>query len=85
MNQIELWFGVLSRRLLGRGNFFSLADLRQRIEAFIRYYNAHDAFPYEWTYTGKPLTGTRTEARRHRIRYGRRRLCIRRTTLNRRF
>ncbi len=85
MNQIEIWFGVLSRRVLGRGDFGSLAELRRRIEEFIGYYNAHDAFPYEWTYSGKPLTGTRTQARRHRIRYGRRRLCIRRPTLTRRF
>jgi transposase len=85
MNQVEIWFGVLGRRLLHRGDFPSLAALTQGIEEFIRHYNAHDAFPYEWTYTGKPLTGCRHQARRHRIRYGRRRLCIHRATLTRRF
>jgi transposase len=85
MNQIEIWFGVLSRRLLRRGDFRSLEALTRRIEDFIRYYNAHDAFPYEWTYTGKPLTGHRNDERRSRIRYSRRRLCIRRAPLTRQF
>jgi transposase len=82
MNQIEIWFSVLSRRLLRRGSFTSVADLARRMEEFIRHYNAHDAFPYEWTYTGKPLVGRRKEERRHRIRYGRRRLCVHRAMLN---
>jgi transposase len=85
MNQIEIWFGVLSRRALHRGNFRSVEALTQCIEDFIRHYNLHDAYPYEWTYTGKPLTSSKREARRHRIRYGRRRLCVHRTTLTRRF
>ena len=55
LNQVEIWFGVLSRKLLKRGSFVSLDDLRQRLEAFIHYFNAVLAKPYKWTYTGKPL------------------------------
>jgi len=55
LNQVEIWFGVLSRKLLKRGSFVSLDDLRQRVEAFIHYFNAVLAKPYKWTYTGKPL------------------------------
>lgn len=55
LNQVEIWFGVLSRKLLKRGSFVSLDDLRKRVEAFIHYFNAVLAKPYRWTYTGKPL------------------------------
>jgi DDE superfamily endonuclease len=55
LNQVEIWFGVLSRKLLKRGSFVSVDDLRQRVEAFIHYFNAVLAKPYKWTYTGKPL------------------------------
>jgi DDE superfamily endonuclease len=54
LNQIEIWFGVLSRRVLRRGDFTSVQDLTKKILDFIAYYNTHFAHPYEWTYTGKP-------------------------------
>jgi putative transposase len=55
LNQIELWFSILMRRLLKRANFSSLADLRQRILDFIDYFNRVLAKPFKWTYTGRPL------------------------------
>ena len=57
LNQVEIWFGVLSRRVLRRGNFRSLADQRSKVLDFIGYYNRTMAKPYRWTYTGRPLTG----------------------------
>ena len=56
LNQIELWFSILVRRLLKRGNFTSVADLRERILAFIAYFNKTMAKPFKWTYKGRPLT-----------------------------
>lgn len=56
MNQIEIWFSILVRKLLRRGNFTSLADLRNKILAFIEYYNCTMAKPFKWTYKGKALT-----------------------------
>lgn len=56
LNQIELWFSILVRRLLKRGNFTSVADLRERILAFIAYFNRTMAKPFKWTYKGRPLT-----------------------------
>jgi transposase len=56
LNQIELWFSILVRRLLKRGNFISVEDLRERILAFITYFNRTMAKPFKWTYTGRPLT-----------------------------
>lgn len=55
LNQVEIWFSVRVRRLLKRGDFKSLADLQERIEAFIAYFNETLAAPYRWTYTGRTL------------------------------
>jgi len=56
LNQIEMWCSILVRRLLKRGNFTSVEDLRERILAFINYCNRTIAKPFKWTYTGRPLT-----------------------------
>jgi transposase len=55
LNQIEIWFGILSRRLLKRGSFSSTEALNRRVLAFIDYFNEHLAKPFRWTYIGKPL------------------------------
>ena len=54
LNQIEIWFGILSRKLLRRGNFVSQADLKAQLEDFIVYFNVVLAKPFKWTYDGKP-------------------------------
>ena len=56
LNQVELWFSILVRRLLKRGNFTSVDDLKQRILDFIAYFNRTMAKPFKWTYAGRPLT-----------------------------
>ena len=56
MNQIEIWLSILVRKLLKRGSFTSVADLRTKVLAFIEYYNRTMAKPFKWTYQGKPLT-----------------------------
>jgi hypothetical protein len=55
MNQIEIWLSILVRKLLKRGSFTSVADLRTKVLAFIEYYNRTMAKPFKWTYQGKPL------------------------------
>lgn len=55
LNQIEMWFSILARRLLKRGNFSSVNELRERILAFIEYFNKTMAKPFKWTYAGRPL------------------------------
>jgi hypothetical protein len=55
LNQVEIWFSILTRRLLKRGNFLSVDDLREKLLAFIEYFNAVLAKPFKWTYTGRPL------------------------------
>jgi len=56
LNQIEIWFSILVRKLLKRASFSSVEDLRQRILKFIDYFNRTMAKPFKWTYAGRPLT-----------------------------
>lgn len=56
MNQVEIWFSILVRKLLKRGNFTSVEDLKAKVLAFIDYFNCTMAKPFKWTYQGKALT-----------------------------
>lgn len=56
LNQIEIWLSILVRKLLKRGSFISVEQLRAKVLAFIEYYNRTMAKPFKWTYQGKPLT-----------------------------
>ncbi len=55
MNQVEIWFSILARKLLKRGNFTSVEDLIAKVLDFIDYYNRTMAKPFKWTYKGKAL------------------------------
>jgi transposase len=55
MNQIEIWFSILVRKVIKRGNFISTDDLKRKVLAFIEYYNRTMAKPFKWTYQGKAL------------------------------
>lgn len=55
LNQIEIWLSILARKVLRRGNFASQEDLREKVLAFIDYFNRTMAKPFRWTYKGKPL------------------------------
>lgn len=55
LNQIEIWLSILARKLLKRGSFSSLEELKTKVLAFIDYYNVTMAKPFKWTYQGKPL------------------------------
>jgi transposase len=55
MNQVEIVFGIVMRKVIRRGNFTSVEDLRDKILAFIDYVNQVFARPFKWTYTGRPL------------------------------
>lgn len=55
MNQVEIWFSILVRKLLKRGNFTSVDDLKAKVLAFIDYFNRTMAKPFKWTYQCKAL------------------------------
>ena len=72
LNQVELWFSVLARRFLKRGDFCSGEDFEARLGDYLEAYNTHDAHPYRWTYTGQPLVrATPFSATRRQQRHGR--------------
>jgi hypothetical protein len=56
MNQIEIWFSILVRKVLKRGSFTSVDDLKRKVLAFIEYYNRTMAKPFRWTYQGRALS-----------------------------
>ena len=57
-NQIEVIFGVIMRKVIRRGSFTSVKDMRTKLLNFIAYFNRVFAKPFRWTYTGRPLMKT---------------------------
>jgi len=45
-NQIEIWFSILARKVTRRGNFTSKSDLKNKLNAFIKYFNETMARPF---------------------------------------
>lgn len=76
LNQVELFFSVLARRFLKRGDFASATEFEQRLAAYLGAYNAREKHPYRWTYTGRPLvratpfSQTRRQQRQGRAWFG---------------
>ena len=76
LNQVELFFSVLARRFLRRGDFASAAEFEARLRTWLEHYNHHQAHPYRWTYTGEPLvratpfSQTRRQQRRGQAWFG---------------
>ena len=58
VNQIEIWFSILQRRVLRHGSFDSIADLREQVLGFIRFWNRFEAHPFNWKFSGKFIRET---------------------------
>jgi transposase len=56
LNQIEIVFGIISKRVMRHGSFTNTDDLKSRLLAFIEYFNRTFAKPFNWTYTGRPTS-----------------------------
>jgi transposase len=54
LNQIEIWFSILVRRLLARLSCLSVQALRDHLLAFIAYYNRTSNGAFHWSYKGPP-------------------------------
>ena len=54
LNQIEIIFGIINRRVIRRGSFTSKFDLIEKLKRFVDYFNETIAQPMNWTYTGRP-------------------------------
>ena len=61
LNQIEIIFGIIHRKLMRGGNFTSVADLESQLREFMAYYNKTMAHAFAWTYTGKPTQKQRKQ------------------------
>lgn len=61
LNQIEIIFGIINRRVMRRGSFTSKYDLIEKLHRFIAYFNTTIARPMSWTYTGRPTGKPLTE------------------------
>ncbi len=48
LNPIEIWFGVLVRKVLRRGSFKSTTNLAGKVQKFVGYYNEKLAHPYRF-------------------------------------
>ncbi len=59
MNQVEVWFSILQRRVLRYGSFYSTKHLEREVIGFSRHWNRTEAHPFRWTFTNK-FTQTRT-------------------------
>ena len=55
MNQIEVWFGIIARKVIRRGNFKSTQELNDKLMAFIDYFNQTMAKPFRWRYSRETL------------------------------
>jgi transposase len=54
LNQCEIYFSVVQRKVVTPNDFYDLADVRDRLEAFQDHYN-FAARPFNWRYTKKDL------------------------------
>ena len=61
LNQIEVIFGIIARRVIRPGSFTSKQDLKEKLVDFVNYYNHTFAKPLNWTYTGRPTQKLRDE------------------------
>ena len=55
LNMVEIWFGILKAKCLRHSHFFSVAELRENIMAFVDTWNEFYAHPFQWSYTGEGL------------------------------
>jgi transposase len=62
MNQIEIWFSILQRRVLRYGSFASTDELKQAVEGFIDHWNAHERHPFRWTWRAEASQNRQREA-----------------------
>ena len=54
LNQVEIWFNIITQRAIRRGTFRSVRDLTQKIDAFVQHYNRKSQ-PFAWTATADSI------------------------------
>ena len=56
LNQVERWFALITNQAIRRGSFDSVADLKRKIDTFVKHYNQHPT-PFRWTATAESILG----------------------------
>lgn len=59
MNQVEIWFSILQRRIIKYGDFASPCAQAQRVLGFIRHWNRRERHPFRWTWRTDRLQNRR--------------------------
>ncbi len=54
LNQVERWFALITTQAIRRGSFNSVADLKRKIDEFVKQYNQHPK-PFMWTATAESI------------------------------
>jgi transposase len=62
MNQVEIWFSILHRRIIRYGDFGSTDHQKNEVEAFIGHWNKSEAHPFRWTWRTDHLKNRRRTA-----------------------
>jgi transposase len=57
LNQVEIFFSILTRRVLRYGEFADTALLDRAVVGFLNEWNREEAHPFEWTYDGRRVEG----------------------------
>ena len=52
VNQVEIWFSILERRVLRNGTFGSVDAVVDRTLGYIDHWNEHEVHPFNWTFRG---------------------------------
>ena len=55
LNQVEIWFNILTKDLLKGGIWQSSKQLAAQLMEYVKTYNQTRAKPFRWTYTGQTL------------------------------
>ncbi len=61
MNQVEVWFSILERRVLRYGDFENTGHLAWRVQSFIQHWNRHEAHPFRWTWRSDNVQNPRAK------------------------
>lgn len=48
LNMVEIWFGIMGRKVLKDQSFNSVEQLKEAIEKYMEAYNKYDAHPFQW-------------------------------------
>jgi len=54
LNQVEIWFNIITQRTIRRGTFRSVRQLVEKIQHFVERYNANTR-PFAWTATADSI------------------------------